>query len=140
MRRTDQGAAVAAARVLPTTITPVQRRRYRTLRVMIRTSGLAATYAFIAAKAGPANPAAPAADTPVAAAYRTVLEHVTTHLTSVGLRDSAMHPVDVIAWLGNLSTDQYARASNTVSELLTWLSRLADATPDRKSDPAPSEV
>lgn len=138
MRRTDQGAALAAGRVLPTTITPVQRRRYRTLRVMIRTSGLAATYAFIAAKAGPATPAADTDDT-VASAYRTVLDHVTTHLTTVGLRDSAMHPVDVIAWLGNLSTDQYARASNTVNELLTWLSRLADATPDRKTDPTPSE-
>lgn len=141
VRRADQGAALAAARALPASISAAQRSRYRTLRVMCRTSGLAATYAFIAAKAGTATLGSAAEDVEtdigggggeVAQSYRATLDQVTAHLRSVGLADNVEHPVDVVAWLGALRVDEYTRASNAVSDLLTWLSRLAEASPDRR--------
>ena len=52
VHRVDQGMAVAAARSLPDNVDKELRTRYRQLRVMLHTAGLAATYAYIASKAG----------------------------------------------------------------------------------------
>ncbi len=51
VQRIEQNLARTAADLLPDTITKELRTRYRALPVMLHSSGLAATYAFIAAKA-----------------------------------------------------------------------------------------
>jgi CRISPR/Cas system CMR-associated protein Cmr5 small subunit len=89
VHRIDQGMAADAARVLrgedgEVTVTPELRRRYRQLRVMLHTAGLAATYAFIASKAGDAS-AVGGAEKELARAYRKVADAIRERLSSQGL-------------------------------------------------------
>lgn len=121
MRRVDQGMAKAAADQLPTEVTRELRTRYRQLRVMAHTAGLAATYAFIASKEGDGN---------LGNAYRSVAEGIRKHLQSAGLLpDGAggMPALEVLKILGDMDTVKYARASAEIVAFTGWLARLADA-------------
>ena len=122
VRRVDQGMAEAAARILPRTVSKELRTRYRQLRVMTHTAGLAATYAFIAAKEGEENE--------LAAAYRGVGEGIRRRLGELGLlpgNAAGMNAREVLAEFGRMDIVRYARASADVTAFTGWLARLADA-------------
>lgn len=122
VRRVDQGMAVAAARVVPQEVGRELRTRYRQLRVMLHTAGLAATYAFITSKARDADEDA------LAGAYQEVAVAIRDRLAGLGVLDrGTTSPRDVLARLGELSSPDYARASAEVSAFAGWLSRLGDA-------------
>jgi CRISPR/Cas system CMR-associated protein Cmr5 small subunit len=122
VRRVDQGMAEAAARLLPLPVTDAQRTRYRQLRMMLHSAGLAATYAFIAAKSGETGE--------LASAYQKAGEGLRERLSGLGLLPADWRGLDareVLAELGQMSAVQYARASAEAQALVSWLSRLADA-------------
>ncbi len=126
--RIDQGMAAAAAGLLrpPGELSGAERKalrtRYRQLRVMLHTAGLAATYAFVASKAGGSG----ALDR----AYAEAAKGIRVRLTSLGLLTGVAAPMDareVLRQLGDLDGMRYARASAEATSLVGWLSRLADA-------------
>jgi CRISPR-associated protein Cmr5 len=122
VRRVDQGMAEAAARALPAAVGKELRTRYRQLRIMTHTAGLAATYAFIAAKAGEQNE--------LATAYQRAGEEIQKRLTGLGLLPGdapRMTARDVLRELGRMDPVQYARASTEAAAFTGWLARLADA-------------
>jgi CRISPR/Cas system CMR-associated protein Cmr5 small subunit len=122
VRRVDQGMAAAAARVVPPEVGPELRTRYRQLRAMLHTAGLAATYAFIAAKASEAE------GDELGKAYRDVAAAIRDRLNGQGfLPGDATSHRDVLAALGTLGAADYARASAEVVSFVGWLSRLGDA-------------
>jgi CRISPR type III-B/RAMP module-associated protein Cmr5 len=113
--------AAAAAGMLPQTISDQLRTRYRQLPVMLRTAGLAATYAFLVAKADASE---------LGRAYGKVADGIRQHLASrqllpgdtTGLRNQ-----DVVARLADAPLRDYTRAAAEVEALAGWLSRLAEA-------------
>ena len=120
VQRVDQGLAVAAARALPQDlkVSKELRTRYRQLRAMLQNAGLAATYAFIAAKA---NPGADKLGTAYAAAERAIREQVFP---------AGKVPANAratLARLGEMNAVEYAVASAEAAAFIGWLSRLADA-------------
>ena len=122
VRRIDQGMAAAAAGLLPPRVSRELRTRYRQLRIMTHTAGLAATYAFIAAKAGERND--------LADAYRRAGEGITERLIGLGLLSGEakrMTARDVLDQLGTMDAVEYARASTETAAFTGWLARLADA-------------
>jgi CRISPR type III-B/RAMP module-associated protein Cmr5 len=123
-RRVDQGKAAAASRALPPEITDELRTRYRQLRVMLHTAGLAATYAYIASKAKETT----GGQDKLAKAYQETRSGIQLCLKDAGLlEDAKATPRDVLARLSRMGTVEYARASAEVAAFMTWLSRLADA-------------
>lgn len=130
VRRIDQGMAAAASLALPegadAETGKALRTRYRQLRVMLRTAGLAASYAYIASKAGP-----PDGKDRLAAAYGLVAGGITERLTGLGLlsgsADDSLGTRDVLRQLGAMDHVTYARASAEAAGLVEWLSRLANA-------------
>jgi CRISPR/Cas system CMR-associated protein Cmr5 small subunit len=121
MRRLDQGMAEAAASALPEKVSKELRTRYRQLRVMTRTAGLAATYAFIASKED---------DSDLGAAYRRAGEGIRKQLASLGLLSGEAMQLtakQVLTQFGQMDTVRYARASAETAALMGWLARLADA-------------
>ncbi|MBE1533957.1 type III-B CRISPR module-associated protein Cmr5 [Actinomadura algeriensis] len=123
--RTEQQMAATAAELLPSPVTRELRTRYRALPVMLRTSGLAATYAYIAAKGN--------GDDRLADAYARVARGIRDRLRSQGLlspEDTADHRA-VLRALGAMDTPVYLRAAAEVSALTIWMSRLADALHQR---------
>jgi CRISPR/Cas system CMR-associated protein Cmr5 small subunit len=130
--RIDQGMAAAAAKVLgadgskDAEVTRELRTRYRQLRGMLHTAGLAATYAFIASKAGDAG----GGEKELARAYRKVGEAIRERLSSLRLFPGDREPADVLAVMeafGDMDPVMYARASAETAAFVGWLSRLADA-------------
>jgi CRISPR-associated protein Cmr5 len=122
VRRIDQGMALAAAQLLPDRVTKELRTRYRQLRIMTHTAGLAATYAFIAAKAGESND--------LAIAYRRAGQGIRRRLGELGLLTGdaeRMSARAVLDQLGGMDPVGYARASAEATTFLGWLARLADA-------------
>jgi CRISPR type III-B/RAMP module-associated protein Cmr5 len=123
-RRVDQGKAVAASRHLPAKVNRELRTRYRQLRVMLHTAGLAATYAYIASKAKETS----GGQDELAKAYQETRSGIQVCLNDAGLlEDEKATARDVLAQLGRMGTVEYARASAEVAAFLSWLSRLADA-------------
>jgi len=123
-RRVDQGKAAAASRALPPEINGELRTRYRQLRVMLHTAGLAATYAYIASKAKDAG----GGQDKLAKAYEQTRAGIHLCLKEAGLlEDGEAAARDVLARLGRMRTVEYARASAEVAAFISWLSRLADA-------------
>jgi hypothetical protein len=124
MQRVDQQMARVAASMLPAQAAHDRtlRTRYRTLRVMCHSSGLAATYAYVASKSR-------GGDKDPAPAYRLVRDGVGDRLAELGLVDrSHTHdPRAVLRRLGDLDALQYTTASAQITVLLGWLARLADA-------------
>ncbi len=128
--RIDQGMAAAAADALPADVDRELRTRYRQLRVMLHTAGLAATYAFIASKAKDADPAGQRRPDRLATAYRTAGEAIRKRLAERSMFPGGAEPRDareVLTALGAMSQVEYARASTEAATLMGWLSRLADA-------------
>jgi CRISPR type III-B/RAMP module-associated protein Cmr5 len=120
VRRIDQTVARAAADLLPQTVSKELRTRYRTLNVMVRTAGLAATYAYVASKANDTGD--------LAAAYRMVCEGIRDHLERRGLKPATVSgDREMLEYLGGMDLHDYTRASAEVAALTRWLSRLADA-------------
>ena len=132
VHRVDQGMAAAAARLLPDKVDKELRTRYRQLRVMLHTAGLAATYAFIASKAGDTDDAAtPAGQDSLARAYRDTAAGIRAQLADLGVFSSDVRQMGVLEFmteLGGMDSVRYARASAEASAFVGWLSRLADAT------------
>ncbi|MGH3942473.1 MAG: type III-B CRISPR module-associated protein Cmr5 [Pseudonocardiaceae bacterium] len=125
VRRVDQGAAATAAGLLPRNVDRDRgkelRTRYRQLRAMLHGAGLAATYAFVAARTGGE----------LAESYGEVASGLRQWLTDRGLLTgdpATMTPADVLGQLGRMDTVRYGRASAEAAALVSWLSRLADAT------------
>ena len=121
-RRVDQGAALAAAGALPSEITDELRTRFRTLRIMLHHSGLAATYAFVASRS--------AGNEPLPRAYAAVAQIIRARLVERGLLPAAAtgwSTRQLLDRLGSMSLAEYAHASAEATVLLAWLARLAEA-------------
>jgi len=124
VKRIDQRLAVAAADALPEQVTGDLRTRYRQLRVMLHSAGLAASYAYIASKAGdPEAPGLPGAYGKVGYALKVRLLEL--RLLS-GEADDLGTP-EIMRQLGRMDPVTYARASAEAAALVSWLSRLATA-------------
>ncbi|MGJ3558958.1 type III-B CRISPR module-associated protein Cmr5 [Streptomyces sp. INA 01156] len=114
--------AVMASGMLPADIDRSLRTRLRQLPVMLRTAGLAATYAYVLAKRG--------SDSSLEQAYQKVADGIRTYLGDRALIggvtrwDSDRALLDALAQADRAA---YQRASAEVSALAGWLSRLADA-------------
>jgi CRISPR/Cas system CMR-associated protein Cmr5 small subunit len=122
--RIDQGMAAAAVRALPARVDKDLRTRYKQLRVMLHTAGLAATYAYIASKAG--DPDSPG----IEGAYRKAADGIKDRLAELGLLSGDARTLgvrDVLGQLGRMDSVPYTRASAEVTAFAGWLSRLADA-------------
>jgi CRISPR/Cas system CMR-associated protein Cmr5 small subunit len=134
-RRVDQEMAAAAADMLvsATELTSAEqkalRTRYRQLRIMLHGAGLAATYAFVAAKAGSGS-ALDRAYAEAASGIRVRLRH----LRLLAGDEARLDPKEILRQLGKMDGIQYARASAEVTALVGWLSRLADACYEGGSD------
>lgn len=143
--RIDQDMAVTAAALLPPTVTKELRTRYRQLRIMLHSAGLAATYAYVAAKSK-AKPNSSNDDESegegLSSAYQRVAEGIRIRLGGLGLLGGdprqASHR-EVFSKLGEADAVAYARASTEISQLASWLSRLADAMyePEPSTDDQP---
>lgn len=132
VHRVDQGMAVAAARILPEEVGKELRTRYRQLRMMLHTAGLAATYAFIAARSKGLDGENDRADgDKLAQAYAAAAAGIREQLHETGLFAVDVRPMGVrqfLTALGGMDPVQYARASAEATAFVGWLSRLADAT------------
>ena len=123
-RRVDQGMAVAASRALPAKVDKELRTRYRQLRVMLHTAGLAATYAYIASKARETGDG----QDKLAKAYQEARVGIQVCLKAAGLlADDKASARDVLTRLGQMKPAEYARAGAEAAAFMSWLSRLADA-------------
>lgn len=116
--RIDQKLAVAAAEVLPAEVNKELRTRMRGLPVMIHTSGLAATCAFLLSRAAKPELADPY--------YATAMA-----MLKAGA-DAAREPVDddpnvTLTRLAAAPGHKYLLAETRARELALWLSRLAQA-------------
>jgi CRISPR/Cas system CMR-associated protein Cmr5 small subunit len=128
--RIDQGMAAAAAEALPADVDRELRARYRQLRVMLHTAGLAATYAFIASKAKDTDGMGQGGPDRLAAAYQSAGEAIRKRLATRKMFPGGAEPRNarqVLTELGKMSQVEYARASAEAAALIGWLSRLADA-------------
>jgi CRISPR/Cas system CMR-associated protein Cmr5 small subunit len=122
--RVDQGMAAAAVRALPVRVDKDLRTRYKQLRVMLHTAGLAATYAFIASKAGDPDSSG------TEGAYRRAADGIKDRLAELGLLSGdarTMGVREVLGQLGRMDSVPYTRASAEATAFAGWLSRLADA-------------
>lgn len=124
--RIDQRMATAAAAILPgdEDLTGELRTRYRQLSSMLHSAGLAATYAYVASKAGDPS------EHGLKGAYGRVREGLERRLEEIGLlaeTTEGLRVRDVMTRLGNMGPVEYARASAEAAELVEWLSRLANA-------------
>jgi CRISPR/Cas system CMR-associated protein Cmr5 small subunit len=129
--RIDQGMAAAAVSALPDQVDRELRTRYRQLRVMLHSAGLAATYAFIASKAGDSGP--------LERAYRDAALGIRQRLVIAGLLAGDARRMgirDVMSQLAAMDTVRYARASAEATAFAGWLGRLADAAWQERGDSA----
>ncbi|MBN1172680.1 MAG: type III-B CRISPR module-associated protein Cmr5 [Micromonosporaceae bacterium] len=125
MRRLDQGMALAAAEILPASISRDLRTRYRQLPIMVRMSGLAATTAYLVSKSGK-----PGGRNELETAYHDLATGIRKRLTAgydLGWGGREQTNEALVARLAELPASEYARASVEVQALATWLSRLAEA-------------
>jgi CRISPR-associated protein Cmr5 len=120
--RVDQAMAATAADILPSVVTRELRTRYRQLPVMLRTAGLAATYAFVASKSRDPGP--------LGQAYSRVAGGIVDHLADRQLVMAQPGSTDhrrALELMAGMDLATYAQASAEVAELAEWLARLADA-------------
>jgi CRISPR-associated protein Cmr5 len=120
--RVDQTMAAKSAQILPPVVDRELRTRYRQLPVMLRTAGLAATYAFVASKSRDR--------TALGQAYARVAGGIAAHLADRRLITAEPNAIDhrqVLELLAGMDLATYAQASAEIAELAEWLSRLADA-------------
>jgi CRISPR/Cas system CMR-associated protein Cmr5 small subunit len=134
MRRVDQDMARRAAGMLPDPVTSQVRTRYRTLRSMAYSSGLAATYAYVASKSG--------TQSDLARAYAAVRDGLSRQLVDLDIvtESQSSQPGAVLRALGEVDTVSYLRASAHVRALLGWSARLADAVVGDDEDGGGADV
>lgn len=119
--RLDQGMAVEASRAVPDPVNDQVRTRLRQLPVMLQTSGLAATLAFLHAKSG--------AQSPLEHAYRDVADALTGRVAAtIGMARTTTTP-QLVEHLGGLSGDDYVMAAAHARAFAGWLSRIAEGRP-----------
>lgn len=121
-RRIDQAMAVIAARLLPSVPAAEHRARYRQLQLMLRTAGLAATYAHLAARSSPAPGAGEL--------HATLAGGIAWYLSEAQLIPAILEPQDhmqVLEAIAAMDVSSYAQASAEVKALVEWLARLAAA-------------
>lgn len=132
--RIDQDMATLAAGMLPDEVTSKLRHRYRQVRVMLHSAGLAATYAFLASKSNNGDAGADA----LSIAYGKVARGIKQRLADLDILPGdpagASHK-DVLAALGKADAAHYARANADVDALAGWLARLADAMYQSPKEP-----
>lgn len=144
MRRIDQDMATTAAGLLPQATgdnAKELRSRFRHLPIQLHGSGLAATYAFIAARSNSAS------SERLTQAYRDVARQIRAHLADKGLVPESLVSAEepgvhraMLSALGGMDWATYARAGREVAILFSWLRRLADAVyPSAKPAPDRSE-
>ncbi|HIY39663.1 MAG TPA: type III-B CRISPR module-associated protein Cmr5 [Candidatus Nocardiopsis merdipullorum] len=131
MRRIDQDMATTAAGLLPEATgdnAKELRSRFRHLPVQLHGSGLAATYAFIAARSNSAS------SERLTQAYRDVARQIRAHLADKGLLHESLVSAEepgvhreTLSALGDMDWATYARAGREVAVLFSWLRKLADA-------------
>jgi len=117
--RVDQLLAVTAAEVLAGEVTKELRTRMRGLPVMIHTSGLAATCAFLLARADKKHPDRDPY-------YRTAVALITQSAGAAGLTVDA-DPHAALTTIARADGHRYRLAETRARELAMWLSRLAQA-------------
>ena len=121
MPRRDQGLAVTAW-TLVQSVPPGVRGEFDTraaeLGSQLATSGLAATAAFLAAKAGPDGQVPT-----LAQAYRILADALARHL----LHDPLANRNQLMVELGQLDATGYRRAGAAAREFAAWVRRAAEA-------------
>src|SRR5699024_2088152 len=140
MRRIDQDMATTAAGLLPEATgdnAKELRSRFRHLPVQLHGSGLAATYAFIAARSNSAS------SERLTQAYRDVARQIRAHLADKGLLHESLVSAEepgvhreTLSALGDMDWATYARAGREVAVLFSWLRKLADAVYPSTKPPA----
>lgn len=136
MPRRDQGLAVTAWQLLEQARDQLGRRERREFRTramglgpMLHTCGLAATAAFLAAKAGGGDDLAPAYSRMADA----LAAHVTTSVGAAPLDRNAF-----VSWLGQADPPTYRLAGAAAREFGLWVRRAAEALlPAPRSEPEP---
>lgn len=131
MRRIDQNMARSAAGLLPQVEgehAKELRTRFRHLPVQLHSSGLASTYAFLAARS------ASASSPHLQRAYTEVAQRIRTHLAEEHLIDAGLSTAPaprvhraMMEALAGMDAVSYARATREIAALFSWLRRLADA-------------
>lgn len=117
--RLDQGMAAIAAGMLEETIGRDLRTRYRQLPIMLRTGGLATTYAYIIGKTDAST---------LGRAYGKVAGGIREHVNIRRLVEFRVESdLDLLTAFGEMSVTDYLRASAEVEALAGWLSRLSEA-------------
>lgn len=139
--RVGQQMALKAAHIISETDrahSQELRSRFRQLPGQLRSSGLTATYAFLASRESSSSTDG------LQKAYKKVTEQIRGHLVEkspigpgkIGTELPKAHH-ETLKALGSANPLDYARATREISELFVWLRRLSDAVSPR--DPEPSE-
>lgn len=127
--RLDQLLAVRAAEVLPAEVSPVLRTRMRGLPVLVHTSGLAATCAFLLSRSERPEMTDPY--------YHAAMAMLTTAAEAARL-PVGKDPHVLLDSLVRARGHQYLMGETRARELALWLSRLAQAR--AKSEPGAGDA
>ncbi|MDA2812549.1 type III-B CRISPR module-associated protein Cmr5 [Nocardiopsis sp. RSe5-2] len=128
--RIDQELASIAYEILPERVTKEVRTRMRQLPSRLRGGGLAATYAFICARANDSK-------AELGQAYGLLADKIAQRLADqriLGKAGDTMTRQQCLRHLAEATPIEYARASAEIDALAIWLSRLSDALSDRSED------
>jgi CRISPR type III-B/RAMP module-associated protein Cmr5 len=125
--RLDQELARKAAELLGDTVKPDLRTRMRSLPVMIQTSGLAATVAFLLSRAKGDD-----RDNPY---WQTAELILSDAAATAGIPIMSGTPKSSLKTVAAASAAQYVLAETRAIQLAIWLSRLADALVERSDSP-----
>ena len=129
LMRLDQDLARKAAQSLPTKVDPELRTRMRGLPVMIQTSGLAATAAFLLSRAEAKNDKD--------AYWRTADLILTDAAEAAGITVPSKQPEKALAEVVKADPARYELAETRARLLAIWLSRLAQALAERERSNRP---
>lgn len=121
LRRLDQGMAADAVRAVPPAVSKEMLTRFRQLPVQLRTSGLAATLAFLLAKSG--------TQTPLERAYGKAAEGLTKRVAERLALDPAPDPRGLLARLADLDIGDYQLAAAEAQAFAGWMRRIAEGRP-----------
>lgn len=117
-RRLDQSMAVEASRAVPDPVSDQVRTRLRQLPVMLQTSGLAATLAFLYAKSGDMKP--------LERAYRDVSQALTERVVAATGLPAGTTTSALVRALGEMSAVDYQIAGAHARAFAGWMSRIAE--------------
>jgi CRISPR type III-B/RAMP module-associated protein Cmr5 len=131
LRRLDQGMAADAVRAVPQAVSSEMLTRFRQLPVQLRTSGLAATLAFLLAKSGTGSP--------LERAYGKAAEGLTKRVAERLALDPAPDPPGLLARLADLDIGDYQLAAAEAQAFAGWMRRIAEGRPSEQP-PAPKQA